>query len=58
MSTHNIGQNRLIETILMSTHNLDFYEEISKIILQLSSNIIKYIHTCTYYLQLLKQHVG
>ena len=26
----------------MSTHNIGFYEEISKIISQLSSNIIKY----------------
>ena len=26
----------------MSTHNIGFYEEISKIITQLSSNIIKY----------------
>ena len=26
----------------MSTHNIDFYEEISKIITELSSNIIKY----------------
>ena len=30
------------EAILMSTHNIGFYEEISKIITQLSSNIIKY----------------
>ena len=30
------------DTILMSTHNIGFYEEISKIIPKLSSNIIKY----------------
>ena len=37
MSTHNIG-----EAILMSTHNVGFYEDLTKIIVELSSNIIKY----------------
>ena len=32
MSTHNIGFYELGEVILMSTHNIGFYEEISKII--------------------------
>ena len=27
----------------MSTHNIDFYEILTKLILQLSSNIIKYV---------------
>ena len=35
MGTH---QNRLAEVILMSTHNICFYGELTKIILQLSSN--------------------
>ena len=26
----------------MSTHNIDFYEDLAKIIFELSSNIIKY----------------
>ena len=30
------------EAILMSTHNICFYEELTKFIIQLSSNIIKY----------------
>ena len=30
------------EAILMSTHNLGFYEDLTKIIFELSSNIIKY----------------
>ena len=33
------------EAILMSTHSIGFYEEISKIISLLSSNIIKYAHS-------------
>ena len=37
MSTHNIA-----EAILMSTHNIGFYEDLTKIIFELSSNIIKY----------------
>ena len=37
MSTHNIGFYEA-DAILMSTHNIGFYEEISKIITQLSSN--------------------
>ena len=36
MSTHNT------EAILMSTHNIGFYEDLTKIIFELSSNIIKY----------------
>ena len=40
MSTHNIGFYE--EAILMSTHNIGFYEDLTKIIFQLSSNIIKY----------------
>ena len=39
MSTHNIG----LEAIPMSTHNLAFYEEMTKIVFHLSSNVIKYI---------------
>ena len=35
----------------MSTHNIGFYEEISKIITYLSSNIIKY---APYFLELLR----
>ena len=35
MGAHN---NRLAGAILMSTHNIGFYEEISKIITKLSSN--------------------
>ena len=34
--------NHLTEAILMSTQNIGFYEEISKISPDLSSNIIKY----------------
>ena len=34
MSTHNIGA----EAILMSTHNIGFYEDLTKIIFELSSN--------------------
>ena len=34
--------NRLAEAILMSTHNIGFYEDLTKIIFELSSNIIKY----------------
>ena len=34
MSTHNIG-----EAILMSTHNIGFYEDLTKIIFELSSNM-------------------
>ena len=37
MSTHNIG-----EAILMSTHNIGFYEELMKTVFKLLSNIIKY----------------
>ena len=59
MNTYVVGdpENRLAEAILMSTHiidsgeaflkstqNIDFHEEISKIIPKLSSNIIKYAH--------------
>ena len=36
MSTHNI----FAEAILMSTHNICFYGELTKIILQLSSNTL------------------
>ena len=32
-------KNRLSEAILMSTHNIGFYENLAKIIFQLSSNI-------------------
>ena len=35
-------QNRLVEAILMSTHNIGFYENLTKIIFQLSSIIIKH----------------
>ena len=35
MNTHNM----FAEAVLMSTHNIGFYEEISKIIFQFSSNI-------------------
>ena len=31
------------DAILMSTHNIGFYEDLTKIIFQLSSNIIKYL---------------
>ena len=34
--------NRLGEVILMSTQNIGFYEDLTKIIFELSSNIIKY----------------
>ena len=34
--------NRLTEAILMSTHSIGFYEDLTKIIFELSSNIIKY----------------
>ena len=37
MGTH---QNRLVEAILMSTHNISFYGKLTKIILQLSSNTL------------------
>ena len=30
------------QAILMSTHNIGFYEDLTKIIFELSSNIIKY----------------
>ena len=33
-------QNRLVEAILMSTHNICFYAEMTKIILQLSPNTL------------------
>ena len=44
IKTHFVGAhlNRLGEAILMSTHNIGFYEEINKIIQKLSLNIIKY----------------
>ena len=54
MSTHNIGFMKkpmlwvhiriasVGEAILMSTHNIGFYEDLTKIIFELSSNIIKY----------------
>ena len=44
IKTYVIGAhyNCLAEAILMSTHNISFYEEISKIIPKLSSNTIKY----------------
>ena len=44
IKTYIVGahKNRLGEPILMSTHNIGFYEEISKIISELSLNIIKY----------------
>ena len=32
----------LAEASLMSTHNIGFYEDLTKIIFELSSNIIKY----------------
>ena len=32
-------QNRLAEVILMSTHNIGFYEDLTKIIFQLSSTM-------------------
>ena len=32
----------LAKAILMSTHNIGFYEDLTKIIFELSSNIIKY----------------
>ena len=35
-------KNRLAEAILTSTHNIGFYEDLTKIIFELSSNIIKY----------------
>ena len=37
-----IASARLAEAILMSTHNIGFYEDLTKIIFELSSNIIKY----------------
>ena len=40
MSNHNIGFYG--EAILMSTHNIGFYEDLTKTIVELSSNIIKY----------------
>ena len=44
IKTYVVGahSNCLSEAILMSTHNIGFYEEISKIITSLSSNILKY----------------
>ena len=33
---------RIASAILMSTHNIGFYEDLTKIIFELSSNIIKY----------------
>ena len=39
MCSHNIGFD---EAILMSTQNIGFYEEVTKINFQLSSNIIYY----------------
>ena len=44
MKTYVVGAhyNRLCKAILMSTHIIGFYEEMMKIISQLSSNIIKY----------------
>ena len=35
-------KNRLVEAILMSIHNIGVYGELTKIIFQLSSNIIKF----------------
>ena len=46
MKTYLVGvhENGLARAILMSTHTIGFYEEMSKIIFQLSSNIIiKYV---------------
>ena len=40
MSKHNIGFYG--EAILKSTDNIDFYEDLTKIIFHLSSNFIKY----------------
>ena len=37
-----VGAHYNGKMILMSTHNIGFYEEISKIITQVSPNIIKY----------------
>ena len=44
IKTYFVGahSNRLGEVILMSTHNIGFYEDLTKIIFQLSSNFIKY----------------
>ena len=42
MNTRNIGV--YAEAILMSTHTIGVYEDLTKIIFQLSSNIIKYGH--------------
>ena len=36
----------------MSTHNIGFYEDLTKIISELSSNIIKYHQICTLFLLL------
>ena len=40
MKTYVVGanKNRLAEAILMGTHNVGFYEEMAKIVFQLSSN--------------------
>ena len=35
-------RNCLAKAILMSIHNIGFYEDLTKIIFELSSNIIKY----------------
>ena len=44
IKTHVVGshKNRLTKAILMSIHNTGFYEDLTKNIFQLSSNIIKY----------------
>ena len=40
IKTYVVGahSNRLAEAILMSTHNIGFYEDLTKIIFELSSN--------------------
>ena len=38
MSTHN-NKNRFAEAILMRIHNIGFYEDLAKIIFELSSNM-------------------
>ena len=45
MGTH---YNRLAEAILMSTHNIGFYEELTKIIHQLSSATLLMFFWVTY----------
>ena len=37
-----VHSNRLGKVVLMSTHNICFYEDLTKITFQLLSNIIKY----------------